>query len=64
LRERWGLAGRDAKSLDVTIFAARAEPAALASLREAGVTRAVFMIPSAGRDEILPVLDDLSRMTR
>jgi probable F420-dependent oxidoreductase len=64
LRERWGLAGRDAKSLDVTIFAARAEPAALASLREAGMTRAVFMIPSAGREEILPVLDDLSRMTR
>jgi len=64
LRERWAQAGRDAKTLDVTIFAARPEPVALGSLREVGVTRAVFMIPSAGRDEVLPILDDLLRATR
>ncbi|MGH7331620.1 MAG: TIGR03619 family F420-dependent LLM class oxidoreductase [Candidatus Rokuibacteriota bacterium] len=64
LRERWVQAGRNTKSLDVTIFGVRPEPAALASLREAGVTRAVFMIPSTGRDEVLPLLDDLSLLTR
>ena len=43
---------------------ARPETAALGALQEAGVTRAVFMIPSAGRDEVLPILDDLSRAAR
>jgi probable F420-dependent oxidoreductase len=64
LRERWAQAGRDAKTLDVTIFGARPEATAVASLREAGVTRAVFIIPSAGRDEVLPGLDDLARLAR
>ena len=64
LRERWAQAGRDPKGLDVTIFGVRAEAAALAPIREAGVTRAVFMIPSTGREETLRTLDDLARLIR
>ncbi len=50
-------AGRDPKDLTVTIFGASAKPDALESYREAGITRALFPLPSEGRDKILPLLD-------
>lgn len=50
-------AGRDPKSIPVTIFGANPEPGALDSLQSAGVERAIFMLPSADRDTVLPLLD-------
>ncbi len=50
-------AGRDPSALTVTVFRAPPDEAALASYREAGITRVLLQVPSAGRDEVLPLLD-------
>jgi len=50
-------AGRDPKALEVSIFAAEPNEAALARHRDAGISRVVLMLPPAPRDEILPILD-------
>ena len=39
-----------------------ASPAALARQRDAGISRAVLMLPPAPREEILPLLDDYARL--
>jgi probable F420-dependent oxidoreductase len=64
LRERWARAGRAPAALDVTIFGVKPEVAALDALRRAGVTRAIFMIPSEGRDKVLPLLDGHAKLSR
>ena len=51
-------AGRDMKSLSVTVFRAPAEKPVLDNYAEAGVTRALFELPSADRDTVLRLLDD------
>jgi len=50
-------AGRDPRTLSFDVFATPRDPDMLKRYREAGVTRAVFMLPPKGRDEILPMLD-------
>jgi probable F420-dependent oxidoreductase len=57
LRKRAEEAGRDPSSISVTIFAANADRKALDDLERAGAERAVFYVPSAGRDKVMPVLD-------
>ncbi|MBI2203395.1 MAG: LLM class F420-dependent oxidoreductase [Candidatus Rokubacteria bacterium] len=57
-------AGRDPKSLPVSAFAAPADPAVLDRFREAGVARAIFMLPSEGRDTILPLVDKYAKLIR
>ena len=41
----------------VRVADTREQPARLAGLRDAGVLRAIFGLPSAGRDQVLPLLD-------
>lgn len=48
-------AGRD--ELPVSLFAAPGKAESLVRVRDAGVSRAIFMLPPAGREEILPLLD-------
>jgi probable F420-dependent oxidoreductase len=57
LRRRAEEADRDPSSISVTIFAAKPERKALEDLERAGVERAIFYVPSDGRDKVLPVLD-------
>jgi len=57
LRKKAEAAGRDPSSISVTIFAANAERKALDDLERAGAERAVFYVPSAERDKVLPALD-------
>lgn len=45
------------EELPVSLFAAPGKPESLAVVRDAGVARAIFMLPPAGREEILPLLD-------
>jgi probable F420-dependent oxidoreductase len=56
-RVRAEKAGRDPATLTVTLFGTAPDAAKLAGLRDAGVTRAVFFVPSATRDVVLPLLD-------
>jgi probable F420-dependent oxidoreductase len=50
-------AGRDPGSLSFDVFGAPREPDTLKRYRESGVDRAIFMLPSKSRDEVLPLLD-------
>lgn len=59
LRRRAVEAGRD---VGVTAYLPPEDPATLARLAEAGAHRAVFMVPSAPRDEVEPHLDRLAQL--
>ncbi|HYZ26258.1 MAG TPA: LLM class F420-dependent oxidoreductase [Geminicoccaceae bacterium] len=50
-------AGRDIKTVSVTLFAAKPDAAYLEQCRAAGVDRALLALPPEGRDTVLPVLD-------
>jgi probable F420-dependent oxidoreductase len=62
LKARAAKAGRDMKTISVSVFAARPDAADLAKLAEGGVTRAIFLLPSEGRDKILPLLDQYAKL--
>ena len=62
LRQLAAKAGRDPKSITVTIFFARPDKAAIEKLEAAGVERAIFGVPSESRDAVLPLLDGYTRV--
>jgi len=64
LRARAARAGRDMKTLSVSVFGAKPDPAVLERYAAAGVTRVLFGLPSAGRDTVLPLLDQYARLVR
>ena len=55
-------AGRNPDALGITIFGATDDAAMLKGYRDANVNRTVFGLPSASRDEILPLLDQYAGM--
>ena len=55
-------AGRDPKSLSVTIVFGRPDRAWIDRMAEAGVERVVFGLPSADADTLLPRLDSYARV--
>jgi probable F420-dependent oxidoreductase len=57
-------AGRDPASLSFDVFAPPREPDLLRRYRDAGVDRAVLMIPPKSRDEVLPMLDQSAALMR
>jgi len=62
LRVRATAAGRDPATISVSLFWAPADPAALAEYGGMGVERAIFPLPSAPRDEVLPHLDRYAKL--
>lgn len=64
LRRRAEKAGRDPKSISVSIFFAKPDKSAIESLASAGVDRAIFGLPSAGKDKVLPLLDAYASVMR
>jgi probable F420-dependent oxidoreductase len=64
LRERLKAAGRDPRSVPVSIFFAPPRRDALDALAAAGVERAIFGLPAAPRDEVLPKLDAYAAVMR
>jgi len=57
LRQAAAEAGRDMATLSVSVFRAPTDKKGLAACAEAGITRAILQLPSAGRDEVLALLD-------
>jgi probable F420-dependent oxidoreductase len=57
LRARAERAGRDPATVTVSLFGTPADATRLTAWRDAGVARAIFGLPSAGRDRVLPLLD-------
>jgi len=64
LRQKAERAGRDPKSISISLFFAKPDKQALDQLRAAGVNRAIFGVPSEGRDAILPRLDAFAQLIR
>jgi len=61
LRRSVEAAGRDPSALHVVPMGVLPDDAKLDYYRTLGVTEAVLRLPSASRDEVLPVLDDFAR---
>ena len=49
--------GRDMSTLSISVFGAPAEENTLTEYRDAGINRVLLSLPSAPRDEVLPILD-------
>lgn len=64
LAARAAKAGRDMKTISVSVFAAKPEQENLDRLAAGGVTRALFMMPSETRDTVLPLLDQYAKFIR
>jgi probable F420-dependent oxidoreductase len=62
LKTRAAKAGRDMKTISVTVFGAKPERATLDSYAEAGITRSIFRLPPEGRDTVLPLLDQYAKL--
>ena len=62
LGERAAKAGRDMKTISVSVFGAKPDEATLESFAGAGITRSILRLPSEGRDVILPLLDQYAKL--
>jgi alkanesulfonate monooxygenase SsuD/methylene tetrahydromethanopterin reductase-like flavin-dependent oxidoreductase (luciferase family) len=57
-------AGRDAKTLELTIFALAPDAGEIEAFAAAGASRGVFMLPPDPAEKILPRLDALAELAR
>jgi len=57
LRARAAKAGRRPDDISISLLGVPEEEAMLHQYRELGVERAIFFVPSAGKDTVLPLLD-------
>ena len=64
LKARAAKAGRDMKTISVSVFGAAPDEAVLDTYRKAGITRALFRLPSESRETILPQLDRLAKLIK
>jgi len=64
LKARAARAGRDMKTISVSVFGAKADEATLATYAGAGITRAILRLPSEPREVILPLLDRYAKLIR
>jgi probable F420-dependent oxidoreductase len=57
-------AGRDMKTISVSVFGTPGDAAVLDRYRGAGVTRAIVRLPSEPRDTVLPLLDQHAKLLK
>ncbi len=62
LRARAAAAGRDPQSLTVSLYGVSGDANTLRSYAAAGADRAILALPSAGKEETLPLLDRYSEV--
>ncbi len=62
LKKRAARAGRDMRTISVSVFGAPGEAATLDRYRQAGITRAIIRLPSEPRDKVLPLLDQHAKL--
>ena len=62
LKRQASEAGRDPESLDITSFGVRPDPELVARLKEAGVKRIIFTLPSAEQAQVTPIIDECARL--
>ena len=64
LKARAARAGRDMKTISVSVFGAKPDEATLRTYAEAGITRAILRLPSEPRDGVLALLDRYAKLLR
>jgi probable F420-dependent oxidoreductase len=64
LRAEARRAGRDPKTISVSVFGGTADAATVERYREAGIDRVVVPLPSEGRERVLPLLDQHAALLR
>jgi probable F420-dependent oxidoreductase len=64
LKARAEKAGRDPATVTVSLFGASPDEGKLAAWRALGIERAIFRVPSASRNEVLPLLDRFAALAR
>ena len=64
LRQRAAKAGRDPRSIEVSVYWAKPEAGALGEYEKAGVERAIFPLPAADREAVLPLLDRYAELVQ
>ncbi len=64
LKARAAHAGRDMKTISVSVFGAQPDEAVLESYARASITRTILRLPSEGRDAVLPLLDQYAKLIR
>jgi probable F420-dependent oxidoreductase len=64
LRETAKKAGRDPKSISISVFWAPADRAKIDEYEEMGIERAILALPPAPRDKVLPILDGHAKLIR
>jgi probable F420-dependent oxidoreductase len=64
LRRIMEQAGRDPANLAIVPLGIGPEPAKIDYYQSIGCTEVVFRVPSAGRHEVMPVLEDLTRLVK
>ena len=64
LREYAARAGRDMRTLSVSVFGVAADPKLIGMYQDAEVSRIILLLPSEGRETILPLLDQYATFLR
>ena len=64
LQARAARAGRDMKTISISVFGAKPDEATLETYAGAGITRSILRLPSEGREVILPLLDQYAKLIR
>ena len=64
LRGRAERAGRDPKTISISVFGGKADAPTLERYRAAGIDRVVLPLPSEGRDRVLSLLDQHAALLR
>jgi alkanesulfonate monooxygenase SsuD/methylene tetrahydromethanopterin reductase-like flavin-dependent oxidoreductase (luciferase family) len=62
LKARAAKAGRDMKTISISVFAAKPEKATLDRYAEGGVTRSILRLASEPRDAVLAKLDEYAKL--
>jgi alkanesulfonate monooxygenase SsuD/methylene tetrahydromethanopterin reductase-like flavin-dependent oxidoreductase (luciferase family) len=64
LRQRAEKAGRDPRSITISVYGAKAEEDAVREYVKLDVERAIFPLPPADRDTVLPILDRYAKLVQ
>jgi probable F420-dependent oxidoreductase len=64
LKDRAAKAGRDMRTISVSVFGAPGDQKLLDTYRDIGATRVILRLPSESRDTILPMLDQYAKFLR
>ncbi len=64
LRRQAQDSGRDPDAIEVTVFGSRPDADLIQRLESDGVQRAIFTLPSAEKDEVMPIIDECARLVR